>query len=227
MIKFTNVSKSYGKDSPILKGVSVDIRRGEFVFLVGTSGAGKSTFLKLLLKEEDPTNGSIFLGGSDITKLSRRRIPYVRRQMGVVFQDFRLLENKTVYDNVAYAMEILGEKDSVIKKQVPNVLSLMGIENKIKSFPRELSGGEMQRVAIARAMINNPPLLIADEPTGNLDYKTSEDIMKLLDKINRRGTTVIMATHDKAIVDKMQKRVITIENGRVVSDEKGGYISEN
>ncbi len=227
MIKFVDVEKTYGKDNEILKKINLEIKRGEFVFIVGSSGAGKSTLLKLMLKEENPTAGKIFLDGADITKLASRRIPFVRRQMGVVFQNFRLLDNKNVYDNVAYAMEILGEPNRIIKKQVPKVLGLMGMEAKIKSFPGELSGGEKQRVAIARAMINNPPLLIADEPTGNLDYRTSEDIMALLESINRRGTTVVMATHDRDIVDKLQKRVITLHNGRVISDEKGGYHSEN
>ncbi len=227
MIKFVGVDKVYGKKNAVLNDINVEIDRGEFVFLVGSSGAGKSTFLRLILREENVSSGQVFLEGCDITKLSRRRIPYIRRQMGVVFQDFKLLDNKTVYDNVAYAMEILGEKNGVIKKQVPKVLSLMGIESKIRSFPSELSGGEKQRVAIARAMINNPPLLIADEPTGNLDYKTSSDIMDLLAKINKRGTTVIMATHDRSIVDKMQKRVITLKEGKIISDEKGGYHSED
>ncbi len=227
MIKFVDVKKVYGKDNEILENINLEIKRGEFVFIVGSSGAGKSTLLKLLLKEENPSAGEIFLDGTDITKPAKRRIPYIRRQMGVVFQNFRLLDNKTVYDNVAYAMEILGEKNAIIKKQVPKILSLIGMQDKMKSFPSELSGGEKQRVAIARAMINNPPLLIADEPTGNLDHKTSDGIMRLLESINRRGTTIIMATHDRDIVDKMQKRVITLNKGKIVSDVKGGYHSEN
>ncbi len=223
MIKFFDVKKVYGKDNVVLDGVNVEITKGEFVFLVGFSGAGKSTFMKLLLKEEEPTSGQIILDGSDITSVSRRRIPLIRRKMGVVFQDFRLLPNKNVYDNVAYAMEIVGERGTIIRRQVPKILNLMGIAPKAKSFPRELSGGEQQRVAIARAMVNNPPLLIADEPTGNLDYKTSADIMDLLERINLRGTTILMATHDREVVNKLNKRVITIENGKIINDEKGGY----
>lgn len=225
MIKFVDVKKTYGKDNTVLDGISVEIKKGEFVFLVGYSGAGKSTFMKLLLKEENASSGQIFLDGSDISSVSRRKIPSIRRKMGVVFQDFRLLPKKSVYENVAYAMEIIGEKNIIIRREVPKILSLMGIAHKHKSYPHELSGGEQQRVAIARAMVNNPPLLIADEPTGNLDYKTTSDIMGLLERINTRGTTVLMATHDREIVDKMNKRVITIENGKIVSDEKGGYHS--
>lgn len=223
MIKFIDIKKVYGKNNSVLDGVDLEIKKGEFVFLVGYSGAGKSTFLKLLLKEEEPTSGRLFLDGEEITKISRRLIPSIRRKMGVVFQDFRLLKNKNVYDNVAYAMEILGEKNMIIRREVPKILSLMGIAPKAKSFPHELSGGEQQRVAIARAMVNNPPLLIADEPTGNLDYKTSHDIMQLLERINMRGTTVLMATHDRGIVDDMNKRVITIENGKIAKDGTGGY----
>lgn len=226
MIEFKNVSKIYGKKMPVLDDVSLKIKRGEFVFLVGYSGAGKSTFLKLLMKEEEPTSGEIYLEGEQIRKYSRRKIPMLRRKMGVVFQDFRLLKNKNVFDNVAYALEIIGARSLQIRRQVPSVLNLMGIAEKAKSYPHELSGGEQQRVAIARAMINNPKLLIADEPTGNLDYRTTEDIMELLSRINKRGTTVLMATHDRNIVDKMQKRVVTLERGSVMDDRQtGGYIA--
>lgn len=223
MIKFEQVRKIYGKDNVVLDGVDIEIKKGEFVFLVGYSGSGKSTFLKLLLKEEEPTSGKLFLDGTEISHVSRRKIPDIRRKMGVVFQDFRLLLNKNVFDNVAFAMEIVGERNVVIRREVPKILSLMGIAPKARSFPAELSGGEQQRVAIARAMVNNPPLLIADEPTGNLDYKTAEDIMQLLDRINRRGTTILMATHDRNIVNRMNKRVITLEGGKIYSDVKGGY----
>lgn len=223
MIKFEQVRKIYGKDNVVLDGVDIEIKKGEFVFLVGYSGSGKSTFLKLLLKEEEPTSGKLFLDGTEISHVSRRKIPDIRRKMGVVFQDFRLLQNKNVFDNVAFAMEIVGERNVVIRREVPKILSLMGIAPKARSFPAELSGGEQQRVAIARAMVNNPPLLIADEPTGNLDYKTAEDIMQLLDRINRRGTTILMATHDRNIVNRMNKRVITLEGGKIYSDVKGGY----
>lgn len=223
MIRFEKISKVYGKDNVVLDGIDVEITKGEFVFLVGFSGSGKSTFLKLLLKEEEPSGGKLFLDGSEISHVSRRNIPNIRRKMGVVFQDFRLLKNKNVFDNVAFAMEIVGENNTVIRREVPKILSLMGIAPKAKSFPHELSGGEQQRVAIARAMVNNPPLLIADEPTGNLDYKTAEDIMQLLERINRRGTTILMATHDRNIVNRMNKRVITLEAGKIYSDVKGGY----
>lgn len=223
MIRFENIRKVYGRDNIVLDGIDIEIKKGEFVFLVGFSGSGKSTFLKLLLKEEEPTSGKLFLDGNEISHVSRRKIPDVRRKMGVVFQDFRLLKNKNVFDNVAFAMEIFGEKSMVIRREVPKILSLMGIAPKARSYPDELSGGEQQRVAIARAMVNNPPLLIADEPTGNLDYKTAEDIMQLLERINRRGTTILMATHDRNIVNRMNKRVITLEGGKIYSDVKGGY----
>lgn len=223
MIRFENIRKVYGRDNIVLDGIDIEIKKGEFVFLVGFSGSGKSTFLKLLLKEEEPTSGKLFLDGNEISHVSRRKIPDVRRKMGVVFQDFRLLKNKNVFDNVAFAMEIVGEKSMVIRREVPKILSLMGIAPKARSYPDELSGGEQQRVAIARAMVNNPPLLIADEPTGNLDYKTAEDIMQLLERINRRGTTILMATHDRNIVNRMNKRVITLEGGKIYSDVKGGY----
>ncbi len=227
MIKYVNVSKVYGKDNVVLDDVNINIKKGEFVFIIGHSGAGKSTFMKLLFKEENPTSGRIFVADREITKLSRRIVPQIRRNIGMIFQDFKLLENKTVYDNVAYAMEIIGEKNIVIRREVPRMLQLMGIAEKAKSYPRELSGGEKQRVAIARAMVNNPPVLMADEPTGNLDKATADEIMALIERINRYGTTVIMATHDEQIVNKMQKRVIELRCGRVVKDKVGGYYHAN
>ncbi|MDO4772182.1 MAG: cell division ATP-binding protein FtsE [Bacillota bacterium] len=227
MIKYVNVSKTYGDDNVVLDDININIKKGEFVFVIGHSGAGKSTLMKLLFKEEDPTSGRIFVAGQEITKVSNRLIPSIRRNIGMIFQDFRLLENKTVYDNVAYAMEILGERNIVIRREVPRILQLMGISAKAKSYPKELSGGEKQRVAIARAMVKNPPILMADEPTGNLDKATSDDIMALIERINRYGTTVIMATHDEGIVNKMQKRVIELRRGKVVKDEVGGYYNAN
>ncbi len=224
MIKMKNISKRYANNVTALRDINLSVKKGEFVFLVGQSGAGKSTFMKLLLKEEDPTEGVLILDDQDITRLHRRRIPKLRRKMGVVFQDFRLLPNKTVYENVSYAMEILGERSKNIRRQVPTILSMVGLTDKAKHYPNELSGGEQQRVSIARAMINNPPLLIADEPTGNLDPETSWEIMKLLRQINRRGTTILMATHDKEIVNTMKRRVIALDKGRVIRDHsKGGY----
>jgi cell division transport system ATP-binding protein len=219
-----DVSKLYPNGVVALNHVSIEIEKGDFVFLVGQSGAGKSTMMKMLLKEEEPSSGQLIVDGDDVTKLHRRRIPFLRRKMGVVFQDFRLLPNKTVYENVAYAMEILGEKPREIRRQVPMILSMVNLSDKAKHYPNQLSGGEQQRVSIARAMINNPPLLIADEPTGNLDPDTSWEIMKLLRQINRRGTTIVMATHDKEIVDTMRKRVITLDKGNLVRDhDRGGY----
>lgn len=227
MIEMYNVSKHYPNGVVALDNIHISIDKGEFVFLVGQSGAGKSTFMKLLLKEEDPSEGKISLDGQDVTRLHRRRIPYLRRKMGVVFQDFRLLPNKTVYENVAFAMEILSAKPREIRQEVPMILSMVGLSDKSKHYPNQLSGGEQQRVSIARAMINNPPLLIADEPTGNLDPDTSWEIMKLLRQINRRGTTILMATHDKEIVNTMRRRVVTLEQGRIVRDhDKGGYEHE-
>ncbi len=215
------------KNNVVLDDVNINIKKGEFVFIIGHSGAGKSTLMKLLFKEENPTSGRIFVADREITKLSRRIVPQIRRNIGMIFQDFKLLENKTVFDNVAYAMEILGEKKMLIRREVPRILQLMGIAEKARSYPRELSGGEKQRVAIARAMVKNPPILIADEPTGNLDKATADEIMALINRINRYGTTVIMATHDEAIVNKMQKRVIELRRGRVVKDKVGGYYHAN
>lgn len=227
LIKFSNVTKEYKSGVKALANVNIDINKGEFVFLVGSSGAGKSTLIKLLLKEEEPTGGKIYLRDMDITKVPNRRIPYIRRNLGVVFQDFRLLPNKTVYENVAFAMEIIGAHPKEIRRRIPMVLSMVDLSKKANSFPDELSGGEHQRVAIARAIVNSPPVLIADEPTGNLDPETAWEIMKVLLDINGRGTTILMATHAKDIVDGMKKRVIAIENGKVVRDEeRGGYIHE-
>ncbi|NLP30258.1 MAG: cell division ATP-binding protein FtsE [Clostridiales bacterium] len=221
MILFDNVTKTYGSNIGI-KDVSVKIDKGDFVFLVGPSGAGKSTFIKLILKEIEADKGRISINGMEVTSLSNRQIPKLRRSTGIVFQDFRLLPKKTVEENVAFAMEILHVSRRMIRRNVPQVLSLVGISSKAKKYPHELSAGEQQRVAIARAVINNPTVLIADEPTGNLDPETAWEIMQLLDHINRRGTTILMVTHAKDIVDRMGKRVIAIENGRIVRDSRGG-----
>lgn len=222
MIRFENVSKIYKGDKKALDDISIDIKKGEFVFLVGSSGAGKSTFIKLLLKEEEPTSGNITINEMETTNISKRKIPKLRRSMGVVFQDFRLLPNKTVYENIAFAMEITGNKAKDIRRKVPSILSMVGLSDKAKSYPSELSGGEQQRVGIARAIINNPSLLIADEPTGNLDPTNSNDIMNLLKDINNRGTTVLVATHAKDQVDKMLQRVIALDKGKKVRDEQRG-----
>ncbi|WIF95298.1 cell division ATP-binding protein FtsE [Caminicella sporogenes] len=224
MIELINISKRYKNGVMALSNINLKIEKGEFVFLVGPSGAGKSTIIKMLLKEVKPTQGRIIIDNEDITHIHRRKVPYLRRKVGVVFQDFRLLPNKTVYENVAFAMEIIESTGKEIRKQVPMILSMVGLSSKAKMYPNQLSGGEQQRVSIARAIINNPPILIADEPTGNLDPETSWEIMKLLRMINRRGTTVVMATHAKDIVDMMQQRVIALEKGQVVRDDKkGGY----
>ncbi len=227
MIEFKNVSKTYDTGTEAVKNVNFKIEKGEFAFLVGSSGSGKSTLIKLILKEEEPTSGNIIINGKDTTFLKQKRVPYLRRSMGVVFQDFRLLPDKTVYDNVAFAMYIVKATPRHIRRQVPMVLSLVGLSGKAKMYPNELSGGEQQRVALARALVNNPSMIIADEPTGNLDPDTAWDIMNLLNDINLRGTTVVMATHAKDIVDKMAKRVIHIQNGEIVRDDKrGGYNGE-
>ncbi|WP_052848377.1 cell division ATP-binding protein FtsE [Streptomyces avicenniae] len=223
MIRFDNVSKTYPRqNAPALRDVSLEVERGEFVFLVGSSGSGKSTFLRLLLREERASTGSVHVLGKDLGRLSNWKVPQVRRQLGTVFQDFRLLPNKTVGENVAFALEVIGRPRGQIRKTVPEVLDLVGLGGKEERMPGELSGGEQQRVAIARAFVNRPMLLIADEPTGNLDPQTSVGIMKLLDRINRTGTTVVMATHDAQIVDQMRKRVIELEKGRLVRDQQRG-----
>jgi cell division transport system ATP-binding protein len=223
MIRLDHVTKVYPTAAkPALNDVSVDIEKGEFVFLVGSSGSGKSTFLRLLLKEEQPTTGSVFVAGKDLARLSHWKVPTLRRQIGCVFQDFRLLPNKTVFENVAFALEVIGKQKHSIDKIVPEVLDLVGLEGKAGRRPDELSGGEQQRVAIARAFVNKPMILIADEPTGNLDPNTSGDIMRLLDRINRTGTTVVMATHDAAIVDLWRRRVVELDGGRVVRDQARG-----
>jgi cell division transport system ATP-binding protein len=223
MIRLDHVTKVYPNTAkPALNDVSVDVDKGEFVFLVGSSGSGKSTMLRLLLKEETPTAGSVFVAGKDLARLSHWKVPTLRRQIGCVFQDFRLLQTKTVEENVAFALEVIGKPKHTIQKVVPEVLDLVGLEGKAKRLPDELSGGEQQRVAIARAFVNRPMIIIADEPTGNLDPNTSLGIMRLLDRINRTGTTVVMATHDKAIVDSMRRRVVELDAGRVVRDQARG-----
>jgi len=228
VILLDNVTKLYPSQTrPALDGISVEVERGEFVFLVGASGSGKSTFLRLILREELPTGGKVWVAGKDLNRLSNWKVPGLRRQIGTVFQDFRLLPNRTVAGNVAFALEVIGRPRSQIKRVVPEVLELVGLEGKEGRMPDELSGGEQQRVAIARAFVNKPAILIADEPTGNLDPATSVGIMKLLDRINRTGTTVIMATHDAAIVDQMRKRVVEMEMGHVVRDQSRGIYGYN
>ena len=222
MIRFENVTKSYKNNVPALVDISMEFLRGEFVFLVGPSGSGKTTFLRLLLREETPDTGRILVAGRDIGALSESKVPYLRRNLGCVFQDFRLLPNKTVAENVAFALEVIGRPRSVVRTQVSQVLDLVGLGKKGDRRPDELSGGEQQRVAIARAFVNRPLVLLADEPTGNLDPATSQGIMKLLDRINRTGTTVVMATHDVGIVDTMRRRVIELEHGHVVRDQARG-----
>lgn len=222
MIKFEHVTKTY-RTNVGLDDVSVNIEKGDFVFLIGPSGAGKSTFIKLILKEIDADEGSIVVDGKEVTSMSNREVPELRRKVGTVFQDFRLLPKKTVFENIAFAMEVLHKSKKQIRKQVPQVLSLVGITDKAHKYPDELSAGEQQRVAIARAIINNPIVLIADEPTGNLDPDTAAEIMDLLEQINLRGTTIVMVTHAKDIVDRMKKRVISIEKGKIISDREGVY----
>ncbi|EPY09471.1 cell division ATP-binding protein FtsE [Paenibacillus sp. chi10] len=222
MIEMQDVWKTYQDGSHALRGISVQIDKDEFVYLVGPSGAGKSTFMKLIYREEVPTKGQIFVSGFNIGKLKQRKIPFVRRNIGVVFQDFRLLPKLTAYENVAFAMEVIEAPKKVIKRRVPEVLELVGLKHKMSSLPAQLSGGEQQRIAIARAIVNNPSVIVADEPTGNLDPETSWGIMKLLEEINFRGTTIVMATHNKDIVNSMRKRVIAIEQGLIVRDEARG-----
>ena len=223
MIEFKNVSKKFG-NNVALDDVSIHIKKGDFVFLVGPSGAGKTTFIRLILKELDPDKGKILLSGQDITKLRKRKIPEVRQKIGMVFQDFRLLEKKTVYENVAFAMEVLHKSRKEIKERVPYVLELVDILDKANRYPAELSAGEQQRVGIARALANQPRVLICDEPTGNLDPVTAMEIMALLELINIRGTTVLMVTHARDIVDAMNKRVVAINDGKIISDGAGGYV---
>ena len=223
MIRFANVTKHYPSQvRPALDDVSLEVAKGEFAFLVGASGSGKSTFLRLVLREDRPTQGTVLVAGKDLGRLPNWKVPHLRRQIGAVFQDFRLLHNKTVFENVAFALQVIGRPNSHIRKVVPEVIDLVGLAGKESRFPDELSGGEQQRVAVARAFVNRPMLLIADEPTGNLDPATSVGIMRLLDRINRTGTTVVMATHDAAVVDQMRKRVIELEHGHVVRDQSRG-----
>ena len=227
MINLEHVSKSYTAGIPALNDVSLDIEEGEFVFIVGDSGSGKSTLIKLLLKELEPTEGTITINNKKLNKIKRRQIPKFRRNIGVVFQDFRLLKDRNIYDNVAFAQKVIGESNRSIKKNVPSMLSMVGLAAKYRSYPRQLSGGEQQRVAIARALINEPKILLADEPTGNLDNHNAWEIMKLLEEINSRGTTVVVVTHNLEIVKAMNKRVITMKKGVVVEDSEGDYSDED
>lgn len=228
MIFLDHVSKSYSSGQPALNDISLHIKEGEFVFIVGNSGSGKSTLIKLLLKELEPTSGEITVNGQVLSRLKKRQVPKFRRNIGVVFQDFRLLKDRNVYENIAFAQRVIQTPTHVIRKEVPAKLSMVGLAEKYKSYPKQLSGGEQQRVALARALINNPTLLLADEPTGNLDPKNSWEIMKLLERENEKGKTVLVVTHNREIVDAMQKRVITLQKGVIVSDEeKGGYIYED
>ena len=224
LIHMRNVSKIYDNGAVALDRASVDVESGEFVFIVGASGAGKSTFIKMLFREELPTSGELVVNGHDIRKMTRKEVPYLRRELGVIFQDYRLLPDKTVFENVAFAMQVIEAPRRLMQRSVNSVLDVVGLRDKYKCFPHQLSGGEQQRVAIARAIVNDPAIVIADEPTGNLDPETSWDIMDIFTRINRAGTTIVMATHDKAIVDTMRRRVIAIEDGRIVRDEaRGGY----
>ena len=226
MIVLDNVCKTYSTGVSALNGVNLRIRKGEFVFIVGSSGSGKTTLFKLLLKELEPTSGKIYLNSQNIGRMRRGKIPKMRRGIGVVFQDFRLLKDRNVYENIAFAQRVIGKPAKVIKETVPQMLTLVGLADKAESMPNELSGGEQQRVSLARALVNNPPVLLADEPTGNLDPANAWEIMKLLEDINKRGTTVGVVTHNRDIVERMQKRVITIDKGVVVSDEKGGITND-
>ncbi len=223
MIEFTNVTKSYSVGTKALKGVTMQIEDGEFAFLVGPSGSGKSTIIKLITGELKPTSGTVHVNGYSLERIRKRELPYMRRTVGVVFQDFRLIENKTVYDNVAFAMRVIGAKEREIRERVPYVLDLVGLETKSRRHPGELSGGEQQRLAIARALVNNPSTIIADEPTGNLDPSRSLEIMSLLQEVNNLGTTMLVVTHEKDLVERFPKRVIVIDNGLVVSDGMDGY----
>ncbi len=224
MIQFKNVSKTYPNGTHALNNVNINIGKGEFVFIVGASGAGKSTFLKLIMKEEQPTSGEITVNGINTTTMKRRKVPYLRRTMGIVFQDFRLIDKMTVFDNVAFAMRVIGARQSTVKKRVPYILGLVGLKDKAKCRPAELSGGEQQRVSLARALVNNPSLIIADEPTGNIDPEMSFEIIELLNEINKQGTTIIVVTHEHELVHKFKNRVIEISDGKVISDS--GILSE-
>jgi cell division transport system ATP-binding protein len=227
MVVFENVTKIYEPDVAALRDISFAIDKGEFVFIVGASGSGKSTVIRLVLKELEPTQGKIFVGGRDLTRLKRKKVPLLRRNVGCVFQDFKLLPNRSASENVAYALKVQGENADSIRRKVPEVLNLVGLSHKMSSLPDELSGGEQQRVSIARAFVNHPPLLICDEPTGNLDPDTSVGIMQLLHRINTAGTTILMVTHDREMVDKMRKRVIALDHGKLMRDERrGGYETE-
>ena len=224
MIQMREVSKTYDTGVVALDHVNVDIKKGEFVFVVGPSGAGKSTFIKMLFREELPTKGKLLVNGHDVVHMERSEVPYLRRELGVIFQDYRLLPDKTVFENVAFAMQVIEAPRRTMQRSVNSVLDVVGLRDKYRSFPSQLSGGEQQRVAIARAIVNNPSIVIADEPTGNLDPETSWDIMDIFKRINKAGTTIVMATHDRNIVDTMKKRVIAIEDGRIVRDQmRGGY----
>lgn len=224
MIHFKNVSKIYDNGAVALDRVTVDIEKGDFVFIVGASGAGKSTFIKMLFREELPSSGELTVNGHDVVTMTRKEVPYLRRELGVIFQDYRLLPDKTVFENVAFAMQVIEAPRRLMQHSVNAVLDIVGLREKFRCFPSQLSGGEQQRVAIARAIVNNPSIVIADEPTGNLDPETSWDIMEIFERVNRAGTTIVMATHDRNIVDTMKRRVIAIEDGQVVRDEaRGGY----
>jgi len=226
MVEFKDVTKMYSNGTLALKDVNLKIHKGEFAFIIGSSGSGKSTLMKLILKEESPTRGEVFVNGYEISSMDRKDVPSLRRSLGIVFQDFRLLPNKTVYENVAFAMQITEALPKEIRRQVPMALALVGLSRKANVYPEQLSGGEQQRVALARAIVNSPSLLVADEPTGNLDPETSMEIMKLLSEINHRGTTVVIATHEKAIVDSMKKRVIAINRGVIVRDQQKGLYGD-
>lgn len=227
MINVDKVTKVYDNGTVAVNNISINIEKGEFVFVVGSSGSGKSTFMKMLLKEVEPTEGKIIIDGININNIQRKEIPYLRRKIGVVFQDFRLLPSKTVFENIAFALQVTEAPPKAIRRNVPAILAMVGLTDKAKAYPNELSGGEQQRVALARAIINKPPILLADEPTGNLDPETAWEIMELLKEINARGTTVVIATHAKDIVDEMKKRVITIQKGVILSDKEGGYNYED
>ena len=226
MIELREVTKEYSKGVAALNGINLKIEQGEFVFIVGDSGSGKSTLIKLIMKELEPTSGTIIVNGNNLSRMKHRKVAMYRRNIGVVFQDFRLLKDRNVYENVAFAQRVVNRPTRVIRKRVPEVLQEVGLAVKYKSFPDELSGGEQQRVALARALVNRPDILLADEPTGNLDPKTSEEIMKLLEQINDRGTTVVVVTHNKDIVNSMRKRVVTMHEGSIISDEKEGEYHE-